>query len=192
MLPPLSTVHPQPQPRDCRESCRSTPCNQEAPVTALLPPLHLHAATDMGHAHSASRSGGASSPPANPNKYSVLLPTYNEKDNLPLIVTLLAQTLNEHKLEWEIVVVEDSSPDGTYDVALKLQVRAASEGGAESRGDVAEVRLLRTQGQALQAAIPRTPRAHTPCPTLPADHPRQEPDKDPEARGQAGPGQRVH
>lgn len=29
------------------------------------------------------------------NKYSVLLPTYNERDNLPLIVTLLVRTFEE-------------------------------------------------------------------------------------------------
>jgi len=29
------------------------------------------------------------------NKYSVLLPTFNERDNLPLIVTLLVRTFEE-------------------------------------------------------------------------------------------------
>ena len=32
---------------------------------------------------------------ANANKYSVLLPTYNERRNLPIIVWLLARTFNE-------------------------------------------------------------------------------------------------
>ena len=31
----------------------------------------------------------------NKSKYSVLLPTYNEKDNLPLIIWLLVKTFTE-------------------------------------------------------------------------------------------------
>ncbi|KAF8708238.1 Glycosyl transferase family 2, partial [Rhizoctonia solani] len=54
-------------------------------------------------------------------KYSVILPTYNERKNLPVIVWLLAKTFNEYNIAWEIVVVDDASPDGTQDVALELQ-----------------------------------------------------------------------
>ncbi|DAZ98954.1 TPA: hypothetical protein N0F65_000486 [Lagenidium giganteum] len=54
-------------------------------------------------------------------KYSVLLPTYNERDNLPLIVWLLEKTFRENSLAYEIVIVEDNSPDGTLQVALDLQ-----------------------------------------------------------------------
>eukprot|EP00565_Helicotheca_tamesis_P002147 CAMPEP_0185733960 /NCGR_PEP_ID=MMETSP1171-20130828/21008_1 /TAXON_ID=374046 /ORGANISM="Helicotheca tamensis, Strain CCMP826" /LENGTH=230 /DNA_ID=CAMNT_0028403825 /DNA_START=41 /DNA_END=730 /DNA_ORIENTATION=- len=53
--------------------------------------------------------------------YSVILPTYNERENLPLIVYLLNKTFNESKLSYEIVVVDDSSPDGTLAVAQSLQ-----------------------------------------------------------------------
>ncbi|KAF8341688.1 glycosyltransferase family 2 protein [Amanita rubescens] len=46
------------------------------------------------------------------HKYSVILPTYNERKNLPLF--------EESKLGWEIIVVDDASPDGTQDVAQQL------------------------------------------------------------------------
>ncbi|CAO3615543.1 unnamed protein product [Cunninghamella echinulata] len=55
------------------------------------------------------------------NKYSVLLPTYNERENLPIITWLLAKTFTEQKIDWEIVIVDDGSPDGTQDVAKELQ-----------------------------------------------------------------------
>lgn len=55
------------------------------------------------------------------NLYSVLLPTYNERENLPLILWLLDKCFTEAGLEYEVVIVEDSSPDGTYEVALQLQ-----------------------------------------------------------------------
>ncbi|KAF2859904.1 glycosyltransferase family 2 protein [Piedraia hortae CBS 480.64] len=54
------------------------------------------------------------------HKYSVLLPTYNERRNLPIIVYLLADTFRKNGLDWEIVIVDDASPDGTQDVAKQL------------------------------------------------------------------------
>jgi len=54
-------------------------------------------------------------------KYSVLLPTYNERQNLPIIIYLLTQTFEKHKINYEIIIIDDSSPDKTYEVAEKLQ-----------------------------------------------------------------------
>ncbi|KAF6765880.1 glycosyltransferase family 2 protein [Ephemerocybe angulata] len=54
------------------------------------------------------------------HKYSVILPTYNERKNLPVIVWLLAKTFQENGLEWEVIVVDDASPDGTQDIAKEL------------------------------------------------------------------------
>ncbi|KAF9229835.1 glycosyltransferase family 2 protein [Gyrodon lividus] len=56
----------------------------------------------------------------NTHKYSVILPTYNERKNLPIIVWLLAKVFQEHQLAWEIIVVDDASPDGTQEVAQEL------------------------------------------------------------------------
>ena len=69
---------------------------------------------------SASKPSGGKGAPQQ-HKYSVLLPTYNERDNLPLMISLLDQTFTSAGLDYEVVVVEDSSPDGTYEVALQLQ-----------------------------------------------------------------------
>lgn len=54
------------------------------------------------------------------DKYSVILPTYNEKRNLPILVYLVAKTFQEHKLDWEVIIVDDNSPDGTQIIAEKL------------------------------------------------------------------------
>lgn len=53
-------------------------------------------------------------------KYSVLLPTYNERENLPLIIWLLVKTFTEQNILYEIIVIDDGSPDGTQDVAKQL------------------------------------------------------------------------
>lgn len=51
------------------------------------------------------------------SKYSVILPTYNERRNLPIVLYLLCTTFEAHKLQYEIVIVDDNSPDGTQEIA---------------------------------------------------------------------------
>lgn len=55
------------------------------------------------------------------DKFSVLLPTYEERQNLPLIVAILVCMFEQNSLDYEIVVIDDSSPDGTAEVARELQ-----------------------------------------------------------------------
>ena len=58
---------------------------------------------------------------ANKNKYSILLPTYNERENLPIIVWLLVKYLSADEVDFEVIVIDDGSPDGTLEVAKQLQ-----------------------------------------------------------------------
>lgn len=55
------------------------------------------------------------------DKYSVLLPTYNERQNLPYIIFLLDEAFTACHADYEIVIVDDNSPDGTLTVAKRLQ-----------------------------------------------------------------------
>lgn len=54
-------------------------------------------------------------------KYSVLLPTYNEVENIAIIVWLLIRAFEECQVAYEIIVIDDGSPDGTQDVVKRLQ-----------------------------------------------------------------------
>lgn len=49
---------------------------------------------------------------------SIIVPTYNERENIRKLIELLDSNLKEY--EYEIVVVDDASPDGTADEAEKL------------------------------------------------------------------------
>jgi glycosyltransferase involved in cell wall biosynthesis len=53
-------------------------------------------------------------------RYSILLPTYNERENLPIITWLIFRAL-DGVCSFEIIVIDDNSPDGTGAVAEKLQ-----------------------------------------------------------------------
>jgi dolichol-phosphate mannosyltransferase len=53
-------------------------------------------------------------------RLSVIVPTYNEAKSLPSLARRLFAALAEAGLEGELVVVDDSSPDGTGDIAESL------------------------------------------------------------------------
>lgn len=55
------------------------------------------------------------------DKYTILLPTYNERENLPIIVWLLEKYLSECGVKYEIIIIDDGSPDKTLEVAEQLQ-----------------------------------------------------------------------
>lgn len=55
------------------------------------------------------------------DKYSILLPTYNERENLPLITWLIIKAFEKSKYNFEVIVIDDGSPDGTLEVAKQLQ-----------------------------------------------------------------------
>ena len=81
---------------------------------------------------------------------SVIVPTYNEADSLPPLIERLGTAMSGHT--WELVVVDDGSPDGTAEVANRLSaqhpvwvVRRAGKAGLasaviagfkEARGDI--------------------------------------------------------
>ncbi|MGL1311191.1 glycosyltransferase, partial [Vibrio parahaemolyticus] len=55
-----------------------------------------------------SRPATASSP-----ALSVIIPTFNEVRNVPILVARLGEALKA--IEWEVIFVDDDSPDGTAD-----------------------------------------------------------------------------
>jgi len=53
-----------------------------------------------------------------PLELAVVIPTYNEIQNVPLVLTALEKTLRG--IEWEVVFVDDNSPDKTADLIRLL------------------------------------------------------------------------
>lgn len=52
-------------------------------------------------------------------KVSVVLPAYNEKDNIVELITAILQELSSLDVEKEVVLVDDNSPDNTAGIAKK-------------------------------------------------------------------------
>ncbi len=53
-------------------------------------------------------------------KLSLVIPTYNEAGNIENLCLLAAQTLNACSINFEIIIVDDNSPDGTWRIAQEL------------------------------------------------------------------------
>jgi dolichol-phosphate mannosyltransferase len=65
-----------------------------------------------------ARDEAAPSPPA---ELTLVVPTLNERDNVPLLVERLIEVLDG--IAWEVVFVDDDSPDGTADAVRVLAHR---------------------------------------------------------------------
>lgn len=66
---------------------------------------------------------------------SLVLPTYNESQNIPKAISRIVAALEGVGLPFEVIVVDDDSPDGTWKLAQGL-------GAADSR-----IRTVRRQGE---------------------------------------------
>ena len=51
---------------------------------------------------------------------SLIIPVYNEAENLPLLYTSIDQTLTSINDTWEVIFVDDGSRDGSFDVLRSL------------------------------------------------------------------------
>ncbi len=73
---------------------------------------------------------------ASPLQFSLVIPTYNERHNLEILIEQLRQLLDRLlRHDYELIVVDDDSPDRTWEVAQRL---------AET---YPQVRALRRQGE---------------------------------------------
>lgn len=51
---------------------------------------------------------------------SIIIPAYNEEENIPLLVEGFVELTKETRFEFEVLLIDDGSTDGTYTAAKKL------------------------------------------------------------------------
>jgi undecaprenyl-phosphate 4-deoxy-4-formamido-L-arabinose transferase len=75
-----------------------------------------------------------------PPGVSVVIPCYRSEGSIGALVERLRPVLGAHAPAWEIILVDDASPDGTGCVARELA-------GASASGEVRAISLMRNYGQ---------------------------------------------
>ena len=55
-----------------------------------------------------------------PVDLSILIPSYNEKESLPELLSWIHRALDPEKLSLEIIIIDDGSDDGTWDTVKQL------------------------------------------------------------------------
>jgi dolichol-phosphate mannosyltransferase len=88
-----------------------------------------------GKPEPASPEVPASVPAAAPVELAVVIPTLNERENVPLIVERLNRVLAG--IAWEVIFVDDDSPDGTADAVRAL---------AQSQGNIRCIQRIGRRG----------------------------------------------
>lgn len=56
-------------------------------------------------------------------KVGVIIPTYNEKENITPLIQELSRISRIHQINSEIIVVDDNSPDGTSEAVEELRIK---------------------------------------------------------------------
>ena len=59
------------------------------------------------------------------HRISVVVPAYNEEENLPLLFENFDKMFRESKLEGEVLLVDDGSTDKTYKLAKDYEKKYA-------------------------------------------------------------------
>ena len=54
-------------------------------------------------------------------KFSLVIPTYNERENISKLISGIKEQFNKNEIEGEIIFVDDNSPDGTGEVLEELK-----------------------------------------------------------------------
>lgn len=52
---------------------------------------------------------------------SIVIPTYNERDNIPIVLWLIEEACSKSGISYEAIVVDDASPDGTQEAVKQVQ-----------------------------------------------------------------------
>lgn len=54
-------------------------------------------------------------------KISIVIPTYNEKDNVKILIPRIFEIFRKNKINGKLIIVDDNSPDGTSNVIRKFK-----------------------------------------------------------------------
>lgn len=77
-------------------------------------------------------------------KLSIITPAFNEVENIPDLVEKSAEVISQQEEDWEMIIVDDGSTDGTYEVARSLMPKYPFLKVARNRTNMGKTQAILT------------------------------------------------
>lgn len=84
---------------------------------------------------------------------SVVVPLYDEVESLPELTSWIAKVMNEHRFSYEIVLVDDGSTDGSWDMIVRLKDQNPAIKGIKFRRNYGKSAALNTGFEATKGNV---------------------------------------
>ncbi len=84
---------------------------------------------------------------------SVVVPLFNEVESLPELTSWISRVMAEHRFTYEIILVDDGSNDGSWDMICKLQKHNAAIRGVRFRRNYGKSAALNTGFEAANGNV---------------------------------------
>lgn len=84
---------------------------------------------------------------------SVVVPLYNEVESLPELTSWISRVMEEHRFTYEVILVDDGSNDGSWEMIKKLQMNNPSVKGIKFRRNYGKSAALNTGFEAAQGNV---------------------------------------
>jgi polyisoprenyl-phosphate glycosyltransferase len=80
------------------------------------------------------------------NKISVIIPAYNEEEAIGSILDQVKNTMDGHKYDYEIIVVDDASTDKTFEIAKSRNIKIVRHSVNKGVGAARKTGVLNASG----------------------------------------------
>lgn len=84
---------------------------------------------------------------------SIVVPSYNEAESLPHLAEWIDRVMKEHGFSYEVIIVDDGSKDGTWQVAEELHAENPAYRGIKFRRNYGKSAALNTGFAAAQGDV---------------------------------------
>src|SRR6201985_1572678 len=84
---------------------------------------------------------------------SVVVPLYDEVESLPELTSWISRVMNENRFTYEIILVDDGSKDGSWEMIKRLQLNNANIRGIKFRRNYGKSAALNTAFEAVKGDV---------------------------------------
>lgn len=118
-------------------------------------PVAIEAPARPGPGGAVAARPGLDAPGVDENRrnFAVLIPAYNELENVPALFAAIEQSFSRHGLAGEVILVDDGSTDGTYEAAVREGARLPRFRALRHRVNLGKTEAMLTGAAAAESDV---------------------------------------